>query len=81
MPAKDGSKGFVRTIGPQEHFGDRIRGWNTCCQGDVIALEETRVMMVRGDDFARLRNDFKFLDDYLTEQYPEKYPEAFYPSE
>jgi len=81
VPAKDGSKGFVRTIGPQEHFGDRIRGWNTCCQGDVIALEETRVMMVRGDDFARLRNDFKFLDDYLTEQYPEKYPEAFYPSE
>ena len=36
-------------------------------------------MMVRGDDFARLRNDFKFLDNYLAEQYPEKYPEAFYP--
>ena len=79
VSAKDGTEGLVKTVGPQEHFGDRIQSWNTCCQGDVVAVEESRVMMVRGDDFARLRNDFTFLDNYLAEQYPEKYPEAFYP--
>ncbi len=81
VPAKDGAAELVKTVGPQEHFGDRIRGWNTCCQGDVVAAEETRVMMVRGDDFVRLRGDFKFFDEYLAERYPEKYPEAFYPQE
>ena len=78
VPAKDGKEAFVKTVGPQEHLGDRIRDWDTSCQGDIVAVEETRVMMIRSDDFARLRGGFKFFDGYLTERYAEKYPEEFY---
>ena len=78
VPAQDGHPEFVKNVGPQQHIGDRIQTWNTCCQGDVVAVEETRVMIIRSDDFSRLRHDFRFLDEYLNKLYDEKYPPAFY---
>lgn len=78
VQAQEGREVLVKTVGPQEHLGDRIRSWDTCCQGDIIALEETRVMIIQSTDFAQLRNNFESFDGYLSEQHKDKYPESFY---
>lgn len=74
----DGGEDFVRVTGPQQHIGDRIRAYDTEVKGDVVAEEDTRVMIFPWFDLVRMRESFAVMDDYLNEQESMKYPERIY---
>ena len=78
VSSADGGEDFVRVTGPQQHIGDRIRAYDTEVKGDVVAEEDTRVMIFPWFDLIRLRESFAVIDDYLNEQESRKYPEQIY---
>lgn len=57
---------FVRIIGPGEHWGERIltEKWETV--GSLTALADTRVLILRKNDFTNLRTALPVLDDYFN---------------
>lgn len=57
---------FVRILGSGDHWGERSLTDGTTTRGTLTALEDTRVMILRGNDFRNLREAFPALDDYLT---------------
>ncbi|MGV0006012.1 MAG: FAD-dependent oxidoreductase [Candidatus Porifericomitaceae bacterium WSBS_2022_MAG_OTU9] len=74
----DGKEHFVRETGPQQHIGDRIRAYDTEVKGDVVAEEDTRVMIFPWRDLVKLRQSFAVMDEYLSSGEQEKYPEHIY---
>ena len=77
MTAPDGEE-FQREVGPQEHIGDRLKSFETVVRSEVRALEPTRVMIIDWRDVLRLRQSFKYFDNYLSQDAEQKYPERFY---
>ena len=77
-PNPEGGDAFVKTVGPQQHLGDRILSYDTECQGEISALEDCRVMIMDWQELVHMRNSFRMFDDYLREQSVEKYPEQLY---
>lgn len=73
-----GEEDFVKIVGPQEHFGDRIRSFDTHAIGEIRALENTRVAIFGWRDMVRLRDAFDFFDSYLQQSSRGKYPEHIY---
>ena len=80
VPDPQGGPDFVKTAGPQEHIGDRIRTFDTEVKGDVIAMEDTRVMIIPWQDLVSMRESFTMFDNYLLQAGKEKYPDRFYKS-
>ena len=60
----------VRVLGAGEHWGERSlsRNWQT--SGSLVALEDTRVLILKKEDFSRLRASLPVFDAYL-EQLPD----------
>ena len=73
-----GGEDFVRVTGPQQHIGDRIRAYDTEVKGDVVAIEDSRVMIFPWPDLVRLRQSFNVMDDYLSSGEKKKYPDRIY---
>ena len=57
---------FVRVLGPGDHWGERELAQNSQTKGQLTALEDSRVLVLRRDDFARLRDSLPVLDDYFN---------------
>ncbi len=65
---------FVRVLGPGDHWGERAINGAFETHGTLIALEDSRVMVVQREDFANLRACLPVLDDYFKRIPQESYP-------
>ena len=57
---------FVRVLGPGDHWGERALAENGQTKGSLTALEDTRVLMLKRNDFTNLRTALPVLDEYLN---------------
>jgi NADH dehydrogenase len=60
------SRDYVRVIGSGEHWGERILTGNWETVGLLTALEDTRVLILKKNDFTNLRSALPVLDDYFN---------------
>ena len=66
VPDQEAGEDFVRILGPGDHWGERSLAEDTTTIGTLTAVEDTRVMVLRGRDFRNLREAFPALDDYFA---------------
>lgn len=62
---------FIRVLRPGDHWGERAltEDWQT--QGSLTAVEDSRVLILKRDDFTNLRTSLPVLDEYFK-HIPEK---------
>lgn len=65
---------FVRVLGPGDHWGERSLTQGSQTLGWLTAVDDCTVLVLQADDFARLRQGFAPLRDYL-----DRIPEKIYP--
>lgn len=65
---------FVRILGSGDHWGERSISGAFQTQGTLIALEDSRVMVMQREDFQNLRACLPVLDDYFK-----RIPQKIYP--
>ncbi len=67
---------FVRILGPGDHWGERSLVEGTQTVGWLTALEDCEVLVLKRNDFARLRQGVPQLRAYLDHLPEKKYPPA-----
>ena len=72
---------YHRILGPGDHFGERVLFGGDMRTGDVVALEDSKVLFVERDDFRRFATGFKVLDDYFRNYLRANFPEHMLPEE
>ena len=65
IPEQSGGEDFVKRYAPGDHWGERIIEADCLSTGAVTALEDSVVLIVRRDDFERLRDAFPPLRGYF----------------
>jgi len=65
IPDSKTGEDFVRLLGPGDHWGERSLTDNFETQGLLMAVEDTRVLILKQKDFNNLRNAFPALDEYF----------------
>ncbi len=65
VPQGEGQEDFVRVLGPGDHWGERLAGGGTRTRGSLIAADDASVLILKSEDFRRLRTAFPVLDDYF----------------
>lgn len=66
---QDGARRTVR-LGPGDHFGERVILGDALRTGEVRAVEDSRVLRIDRDDFARFAEAFPPLRDYFDRRRP-----------
>lgn len=56
---------FVRILGPGDHWGERALTENWETKGSLIALEDSRILILKRDDFLNLRKSLPVLNEYF----------------
>lgn len=69
----DGER-VVKTLGPGDHFGERVILGEGQRTGSVRALEDSVVLIVSRDGFARFASAFPVLRDYFEDYIPREFP-------
>ena len=72
---------YHRILGPGDHFGERVLFGGDLRTGDVVALEDSKVLFIARDDFRRFATGFKVLDDYFRNYLRSNFPEHMLPEE
>ncbi len=57
---------FVRLIGPGEHWGERALTENWQTRGTLTAVEDSRILILKREDFANLRAALPVIDEYFN---------------
>ena len=65
VPGGNGQEDFVRILGPGDHWGERLAAGGGLSEGTLTASDDARVLVLRADDFRKLREAFPALDDYF----------------
>jgi NADH dehydrogenase len=70
--------GVRRTLalGPGDHFGERVILGDGLRTGAVRAVEDSRVLRIEREDFARFAQGFEPLRDYFDRHLAERFPES-----
>ncbi len=76
IPQDDGDEDFVRVLGPGEHWGEILATAGEPTRGTLTATEESRVLVLKADDFRSLRDAFPALDKYFRQIDPNIYAPA-----
>lgn len=66
---------FVRVLEPGEHWGERVLTGNWETLGTLTALEDTRVLILKRNDFTDLRTALPVLDEYFNHLCEDLYAE------
>lgn len=66
-------------LGPGDHFGERVLFDGDMRTGDVVALEDSKVLFIERGDFRRFAAGFKVLDDYFRDYLIAHFPEHMLP--
>ena len=66
IPDPELGEDFVRVLGPGDHWGERALTENWETKGSLIALEDTRVLILKRNDFTNLRTALPVLDEYFN---------------
>ena len=69
----DDAEDFVRIIGPGDHWGEVLASAGAKTRGTLSAVEDSRVLVLKSDDFRSLRDAFPALDDYFKRISPKIY--------
>ena len=75
VPDEITGESFVRILGPGDHWGERslTEGFKT--RGWLTSVEDSVLVVVRSEDFAKLRQSLPVLEDYL-----QRIPDKIYPT-
>ena len=73
IPRGDGQEDFVRVFGPGDHWGEILATAGEPTRGTLTATEDTRVLILKADDFRSLREAFPALDEYFRQINPKIY--------
>ena len=65
IPGPVSGEDFVRILGHGEHWGERSLSGRFETQGTLTAVEDTRVLILKQQDFRNLRAAFPPLDEYF----------------
>lgn len=74
VAGQHGDEDFVRILEKGDHWGERLLEADHLAQGELTAMEDTRVMVLGASDFTQLRNAFPALKDYLSTINDSNYP-------
>ena len=72
---------YHRVLGPGDHFGERVLFDTDMRTGDVVALEDSKVLFIERDDFRRFATGFKVLDDYFRDYLIARFPDHMLPEQ
>lgn len=75
VPDPDTGEDFVRVLGPGDHWGERTISGEMETMGTLIAIKDTRVLVLQREDFNHLRQSFRPLNDYFAGIHESMYPE------
>ena len=64
----------VRRIGPGDHWGERSLMENKETQGELVAVEDSHVLIFGREDLAHLRKTLPAIDAYFNSLSQERYP-------
>ncbi|HAL47955.1 MAG: nucleotide-disulfide oxidoreductase [Rhodospirillaceae bacterium] len=64
----------IRTLGPGDHFGERVIFGDGLRTGSVRALDASLALVVNREDFERFAGAFKVLGDYFSDYIPKTFP-------
>ena len=65
IPRHDARGDHIRILGPGNHWGEVLATAGELTQGTLTAIEDTRVLIFRADDFRNLRQALPALEDYF----------------
>ena len=65
IPSNGAGEDFVRILGEGDHWGERSLSGRFETQGTLTAVEDTRVLILKQEDFRNLRAVFPPLNDYF----------------
>ena len=66
---------YTRVLGPGDHWGERAVSGSLETVGTLRALKDSRVLILKSDDFNHLRQSFRSLNDYFAGIHESVYPE------
>ena len=76
VPAHGPGEDFVRILGAGDHWGERSLAEGTKTKGQLTAVDDCEVLVLRRDEFTKLRQGLPAFDDYFR-RIPQKiYPRA-----
>lgn len=58
---------FEREIMPGDHIGERVISTTSICAGNLVALEDSKLLVVQTEDFLRLVGGFQGMEDYFNQ--------------
>lgn len=67
---------YSRVIGPGDHWGEKTLSGNHVAVGQLSAIKDTKVLMLRREDFNDLRASFPVLNEYFDNIHESVYPKA-----
>ncbi|MFK7858016.1 MAG: FAD-dependent oxidoreductase [Granulosicoccus sp.] len=76
VPQGDGQEDFVRILSQGDHWGEMQATAGAQTVGTLTALEDSRVIVLKADDFRNLRAAIPALNVYFNQIDPASYPPA-----
>ena len=75
VPDPSVGEDFVRVLGPGDHWGERTISGALETMGTLTAIKDSRVLVLKREDFNYLRQTFRPLNDYFAGIHESMYPE------
>jgi len=63
---EESGQDHVRQLGPGDHWGERALTEHCQTRGSLTAMEDSRVLVLKPDDFTNLRMSLPVLDEYFS---------------